>query len=71
VPVWVTAPLVPVIVSVELPAAAPVGVVTVSVELPDPVTAVGLNTPVAPVGSPLTLRFTVPLNPFIAPTVTV
>src|ERR1700693_5412582 len=70
VTVCVSPPLAPVIVSVELPAVAPVVVVTVSVELPAPLTDVGLNTPVAPVGNPLTLRFTTPLNPFTAPTVT-
>jgi hypothetical protein len=68
--VWLTAPLVPSIVNVELPATAPV-VVIVSVELPAVVTDVGLNTPVTPVGSPLTLRLTAPLNPSTAPTVTV
>src|SRR5438128_347943 len=35
-----------------------------SVEDPDPVTVAGLNVPVAPAGKPLTLRFTVPENPF-------
>jgi hypothetical protein len=32
---------------------------------------VGLNVPVAPVGNPLTLNVTLPLNPFSAPTLTV
>jgi hypothetical protein len=68
--VWLTPPLVPVMVNVELPATAPV-VVIVSVELPAPVTDVGLNNPVTPVGSPLTLRLTAPLNPSTAPTLTV
>jgi hypothetical protein len=70
VAVCVTAPLVPVIVNVVLPAATPT-VVTVSVELPVPVTDPALNVPFAPVGSPLTLRFTAPPNPFTAPTFTV
>jgi hypothetical protein len=71
VTVFVNPPLVPVIVNVELPTIAPLVVVTVSVELPAPVTDAGLNTPVAPVGSPLTPRVTTPLNPFTAPTFTV
>jgi hypothetical protein len=36
----------------------------VNVETPAPVMVVGLNVPVTPEGSPLTLRFTTPLNPF-------
>ncbi len=46
-------------------------VVTVSVEVPDPVTEVGLKVPVAPVGNPLTVKATAPLNPFTATTVCV
>lgn len=45
--------------------------VTESVELPDPVTDVGLKVPVTREPNPLTLRFTVPVNPFTAPIVTV
>jgi len=70
VAVCATAPLVPVIVNVELPAVTPT-VVTVSVELPVPVTDPALNVPFDPAGSPLTLKFTAPLNPFNAPTFTV
>jgi hypothetical protein len=43
-----------------------VAVETVSVELPEPATDVGLKLAVAPVGNPLTLRFTVPVNPLSA-----
>ena len=39
-------------------------VVTLSVDEPDPVTDAGLKLPVAPVGNPLTLRLTLPLNAF-------
>ena len=66
----VRAPLVPVIVSVGLPVGVFEAVVTVSVELPEPGTDVGANNPVAFAGSPVTLRFTVPANPFKAPIVT-
>jgi hypothetical protein len=62
--VCVSAPLVPVMVSVELPDAVLAVVVTVSVELPVPLTDAGLNTAVAPGGSPLTLRFMLPAKPF-------
>ena len=43
----------------------------VSVELPDPFTDVGLNEPVARAGTPLTLKATLPVNPFRAAMVTV
>ncbi len=59
-------PLVPVIVSVYVPAGVVVAVETVRVELPEVVTDAGLKLAVAPVGSPLTLRFTVPVKPFRA-----
>jgi hypothetical protein len=38
-------------------------VVTLNVEDPEPVTEVGLKDDVAPVGKPLTLKFTVPEKP--------
>jgi hypothetical protein len=41
------------------------------VEVPDPVTEAGLKLAVTREGSPLTLRLTVPVNPFTAPIVTV
>jgi hypothetical protein len=59
-------PLVPVIVRVYVPIGIVVAVETVSVELPEPVTDVGLKIPVAPVGSPLTLRLTMPVKPLSA-----
>jgi hypothetical protein len=71
VAVCVSAPLVPVIVSVELPVGVLPVVVTVSVEVPDPLTEAGENDGVAPLGRPLTLRLTEPVNPFRAPTLTV
>lgn len=57
-------PLVPVIAIVYEPAGVLVAVVTLNVEAPDPLTEAGLNVPVAPVGSPLTLSATAPLKPF-------
>jgi hypothetical protein len=65
----VRVPLVPVTVSVEVPAGVLLVVVTVSVEVPEPVTEVGPKLPPAPLGKPLMLRVTVPVNPFNAPTV--
>ena len=38
-------------------------VVTVRVDVPEPLTEVGLKLPEALVGSPLTLKVTVPVNP--------
>jgi hypothetical protein len=64
-------PLVPVMVSVEVPAGVVPVVVTVSVEVPLPVIVVDEKLGEAPVGRPLAPRVTVPLNPFRAPTVTV
>ena len=49
----------------------PEPVVTLRVELPDPLTDVGLNVPVAPAGSPLTLNETPALKPFEGVTVAV
>lgn len=68
---WLKLPLVPVIVRTKLPLAAFFGAVMVSVELPDPFTDVGLNEPVARAGTPLTLKATLPVNPFRAAMVTV
>lgn len=45
--------------------------VTVRVELPEPVIVVGLKVPVTLDGNPLTLRLTVPANPFCPVIVTV
>ena len=58
-------PLVPVTVSVYVPAGVLDEVVTVSVELPEPVTEVGLKVPLAPVGKPLTLNDTLLLKPLM------
>jgi hypothetical protein len=59
----VVVPLVPVIVSVYVPASDELDVVMVRVEEPEPVTDVGLKLPVAPDGKPVTPRLTVPLKP--------
>ena len=65
-------PLVPVIVSVEVPVGVlPLVVVTVIVEVPLVVTVAGEKLALAPVGKPLALSVTVPANPFSAPMVTV
>ena len=70
--VWDRAPDDPVIVIVELPCAAPVVVVTVSVLVPDPATEGGLKLAETPAADrPLNARFTEPLKPPIAVTVTV
>ena len=60
---WLKLPLVPVTVSVYVPAAVDVVVFTVRVELPEPTTEVGLKLAEAPVGNPLTVKLTVPLKP--------
>jgi hypothetical protein len=44
---------------------------TLSVELPEPLTELGLKLAVAPVGKPLTLNATGPVNPPTAVTVAV
>jgi hypothetical protein len=68
---WFRLPLTPLILSVEVPGGVELSVLMVNVEDPEPVIVVGLNEPVAPAGSPLTLRFTVPENPPEAATFTV
>jgi hypothetical protein len=60
-----------VIVSVALPTGVLAVVVTVSVVLPGVLIEFALNVPAAPAGNPLTLKFTVPLNPFTLPSLTV
>ena len=57
-------PLLPVIVSGYVPTGVEVLVGTLSVVDPEVVRLEGLNDAVAPVGSPLTLKLTVPVNPF-------
>src|SRR5579859_5102423 len=64
-------PLVPVMVSVYVPATAELLVDTLRVDEPEPLTAVGFSEAVTPVGTPLTLSATLPLNPLSAPTVAV
>jgi hypothetical protein len=66
----VRVPLVPVMVSVYVPAGVLLAVVTARDEVPEPVTEVGVKLPLAPLGNPLALSVTLPVNPFNAPTVT-
>ena len=51
-----------------MPTAVDASVVKFIVELPDPVTVLGVKLAVAPVGSPVTLKPTEPLNPPLAVT---
>lgn len=69
--VWVVVPLVPVIVNGYWPdGVEPLGV-TVNVVVPEPpVTDDGLKFDVAPVGTPVTVKLTVPVNPPDGVTVT-
>src|SRR5262244_992627 len=60
-------PLVPVIVSVDVPTGVLPVVVTVNVELPLPVTDAGEKLAVVPAGNPLAPSVTTPVNPFNAP----
>ncbi len=63
---------VPLIVIVYVPAGVVLCLVTVNVEVPDPpVIGFGLNEPLAPLGSPLTLRVRVSVKPLMELTVTV
>jgi len=61
-------PLVPVMVSVDV---ARLFEFTVSVDVPEPAMDVGLKVAVVLRGTPVTFRFTVPVKPLSAPTVTV
>ena len=56
-------PLVPVIVRVVVLFRVLEVVLTVSVDDPEPVTDVGLKAAVAPLGTPLMVKLTVPVNP--------
>jgi hypothetical protein len=58
-------------VSARFPLVALLLTVILRVEVPEPVTEAGLNVPVTRDPNPLTLRFTVPENPFVPVTVTV
>ena len=64
-------PLAPVMVSVKVPVDAVLEVETLNVDEPEPLTEVGLNVAVAPVGTPLTLKLTVPRKQLTAPTLAV
>ena len=64
-------PLVPVMVRVTGFFGALLAAVIVRVEVPEEVIDAGLNVAVTRLGTPLTVRFTVPVNPFSAVTVTV
>ena len=68
---FASVPLVPVIITVELLAEPPDGVVIISVELPGALIEAGENEALAPVGNPVAAKFTVPVNPFSAATFTV
>jgi Na+/pantothenate symporter len=63
VAVLLASPLVPVIVSVYEAGGVEAIVEMLSVLEPEVVKLEGLNNPVAPEGSPVTLKLTVPLNP--------
>jgi hypothetical protein len=69
--VLVACPLVPVIVTGYVPTAVEEFVTTLNVVEPEVFRVEGLNVPVAPVGSPLTLKPTVPVNPLAGVSVTV
>jgi len=64
--VCVTLPLMPLSVNVEVPTGVLPVVVTVNVEFPAPITVAGEKLAVAPVGNPLALNVTTPVNPFSA-----
>jgi hypothetical protein len=67
----VSDPLVPFSAIVEFPIGVPLDVVTLRVALPEVVMVAGENDAVAPIGSPVALRITWPVNPPSAPTFTV
>ena len=64
-------PLVPLIVSVEVPTGVDGEVAIASELVPEPLTEVGIKLAVAPEGRPLTDKLTVPPKPFRAVTVVV
>lgn len=66
-----TLPLVPVMVRVKVLFLVLVVVVTVSVDVPEPATEVGLKAALAPLGTPLMVKVSVPVNPAPAVVVTV
>ena len=68
---WLRLPLVPVTEIVKVPVDVEPVVETVRVELPDVMIEAGLKLSVAPLGSALALRLTVPLKPLEEPMLTV
>ena len=68
---WDSAPSVPVIVRILVPAGVDDVVAIVRVELPAPAIEAGLKEADAPAGNPLTLQLTVSLKPLMAVTVAV
>jgi hypothetical protein len=66
--VCVREPLTPVMTSGYVPPGVLAVVATVNTE--DPVVGFGANVPLAPVGNPLTLKLTAPVNPLAGLTVT-
>ena len=62
--------LVPVTVTVEVPAGVPAEVLSVSVVDPEPVMVGGLKVAVTPDGKPDAPKLTTPVNPFNGVTVT-
>ena len=64
-------PLVPVMVSVNVPRSVPLLVTMRRIDEPEPVTDGGMKLAVAWRGSPVTLKATVPPKPFTGVTVTV
>ena len=71
VAVCVNVPLVPVTVITFVPTGVEPLVVTLKIAEPELVILPGLKVPVAPAGNPLTLKATLPVNPFNAPMVAV
>ncbi len=68
---WVSVPLVPVMLILYVPLTVELVVDIFRVQLPEPVIDDGLQLTSIPAGIPLSTRPTVPLNPFIAETLTV
>ena len=68
---WDRLPLAPVMASVSVPVAVEAVVVTFKVEEPEPLIEAGVKLAEAPDGNPLTLKATVPVNPFCALVLTV
>jgi hypothetical protein len=68
---WLKLPLVPVIVNVRVPVVALRRTAIDNVDVPEPAIEAGVKVVVTREPWPLTARFTVPVNPFNAPIVTV